>query len=78
MAEEPEQMLPQDRRTAGVIYNLVVDDQPAGYEEARAHQAVHQQQDTGGKQHAEGQQTQNGGDKPGPNGQRKPHHGQPF
>ena len=76
VSEEPEQMLPQDRRTAAAVDDLIVDDQPGRDEEARAEVAVEQQQDTGGEQNTEGQQAEDGGYEPGPDRERQAHHGE--
>ena len=46
MGQEPEQVLPEQRAAAaGDLQNSVVDEQPAGQEEARASQAVHELHD---------------------------------
>ena len=67
MAEEPEQVLPQQRRAALVIHDVrVADHQPAGNEEAGAGDAVQQQQDARRQQHAERQQAENRGDRTRP------------
>ena len=58
MAEEPEQVLPQQRRTALVPGDhLIGDHQAAGNEEARARDAIEQQQDARREQNAERQQS---------------------
>src|SRR5215467_8281812 len=49
VTEEPEQMLPQDRRAARMIsYQLAVDDLVSGNEEASPSQVLKQQQDSAG------------------------------
>src|SRR4029077_4849882 len=72
MAEEPEKVLPQERRAALVPGNhLVRDHEAAGNEEAGSREAIEKEQDASGEKNSEGQQTKNRGDKPGPAGQRK-------
>ena len=72
MAEEPEQVLPQKRRTALVPGDhLIGDHEPAGNEEACAGKAIEQEQDAGREEHAERQQAEDRGDEPGPAGQRQ-------
>ena len=73
MAEEPEQVLPEERGAALVIDDLVGDDQAAGNEEAGSRAAVEQQQNARCQQNAKGQQTENRGDEPRPAGQRHAH-----
>ena len=72
MAEEPEQVLPQQRRAALVPGDhLVGDHQAAGNEKAGAGDAVQQQQDAGREEHAERQQAEDRGDEPRPAGERQ-------
>ena len=63
MSEEPEQMLPQQRRAALVAHDLAVHHHQRNVE-AGAEVAIEQQQDAGRKQHAERQQSENRGDEP--------------
>jgi hypothetical protein len=53
MSEEPEQMLPQQSRSAGVRQDLIVDHQVRGDEEAGSGDVIENQQDAGGHQHRE-------------------------
>src|ERR1700739_264412 len=67
MSEEPEQVLPQERRTALVPSNdLIRNDQPAGNEETGAREAIEQKQDARREQYAESQQCKDRGYEPGP------------
>ena len=53
------------------IWSLII--RPAGQEETGAGGAVQNQQHAGGQQHGETQQPEDGGDQPGPAGQRHAH-----
>ena len=76
MPEEPEQVLPEQRRAALMVGDdLVVDHQAGRQEEAGADRAVEQQQHARGKQHGETEQSEDGGDQPGPAGERHAHQG---
>ena len=75
MAEEPEQMLEQNRRAAVVIQRH------AGlyhrrHEERGAQQGVEQHHNGRHQQGREGEQTQHGGHEDAPHAQGQPHHGQ--
>src|ERR1017187_356463 len=78
MAKEPEQMLPEQRRSAFVIQNLVADQQAARHEEAGSGGAVENQQNSGGQPHGESQQGQDSRYKPGPAGQGQAHERHPL
>ena len=54
VAEEPEEVLPEERRSARVRLQLVAEDQTRRDEEAGARHAVEDEQDAGGQQHREG------------------------
>ena len=73
MAEEPEEVLPQQRRAASVVDELVAHHEARRDEEACSAHAVEQQQDARGKEHGEGKQHQDGRDKPSPTGERQAH-----
>src|ERR1039458_5612265 len=66
MAKEPEQMLPEQRRSALDRKSPVADQQAARHEEAGSGGAVENQQNSGGQQHGESQQGQDSRYKPGP------------
>ena len=73
MTEEPEQVLPQQRRAAGVGLQLIVDDQVRGHKEAGTGNVIQNEQNAGGHQHRKRRQTNAGGDEPGPDGERQAH-----
>ena len=56
MAEEPEQVLPQQRMSTGVLDQFAAQHNAAGNEETRPAGSVEDQQNRGGKQHRECQQ----------------------
>src|SRR2546427_10971209 len=74
MAKEPEQVLPQKRRAAFVPCKLAIDRNQRN-KKAGAEIPVHQQQDACRKKHAERQQSEDGGDEPGPDREWHAHHG---
>ena len=74
VSEEPEQVLPQQRRTAFVPHDLSVHHYQRNVE-AGSQIAIQQQQNACREQNAERQQSQNRGDEPRPAGQRHAHHG---
>ena len=63
MSEEPEQMLPQKRRATFVSHDLAIHHDQRNIK-AGPEIAIQQQQDAGGKQNPEGQQSENRGDEP--------------
>src|SRR5581483_11371936 len=75
MSKEPEQMLPQQWRSATVLHEVSADAQSTGHEEACAQVAVHEQQDARGQQHTKSQQSQDSRNEPSPTGQGHSHHG---
>src|SRR5580700_12074620 len=74
MSEEPEQMLPQQRRTTLVAHDLTVHYDQRDIE-AGAQIAIEQQQNTSGEQNTESEQPENRRNKPCPNSERQTHHG---
>ena len=71
MAEEPEQVLPQQRRPARMRGDgRIGHHQPAGNEEARSRHAIEQQQQARGKQDPERQQPEDRRYQPCPHRQR--------
>ena len=66
VAEEPEQVLPEQWRAALVRDQLIADYQAAGNEEARPADAVEQQQNASRQKNRKRQQRQNRSRKPGP------------
>ena len=78
MAEEPEQVLPEQHvAVAGDLDPLPADDQAARQEEARVRQAIHPLQHRGGLQGRKGQEQQERGDELRPDEERQPEPGQP-
>ena len=77
MAEEPEEVLPQERRTASVTRELAVDGDQR-HEEAGAEVAIHEQENATREKNAEREQAQDSRDEPRPAGQRHAHHGHAF
>ena len=73
MTKEPEQVLPKQRRTAGVRLHLVADHQIRRNEEAGSGNPVKNKQQTCRQQDRERQQTNAGSDEPGPGAQRHAH-----
>src|SRR5215470_14679562 len=73
MAEEPEEMLPQQRRATSVPGKLAVDGADR-QKETRTNVAVHEQENARRKEDAEGKQTEDCGDEPRPAGQGHAHH----
>ena len=72
VAEEPEQVLPQQRvAAAGDLSALAADDQPARQEEAGAGEAIHALQDRRGLQRRKGEQQQERGDELRPDEERQ-------
>ena len=51
MSEEPEQVLPQQSRSAGVRQDLVIDDRVRRHEETGSGDVIENQQNAGGHQH---------------------------
>ena len=79
MAEKPEQVLPQKRRTALVPSDdLVRDHESAGNKEACARNAIEQEKNARREEHAERQQAKNRRDEPCPHSQGQAHHGHAF
>ncbi len=66
MSEEPEQVLPEQSRSAGVRLQLVIDDQIRRDEEAGSGHVIENQQNAGRHQHRECRQAHAGGDEPCP------------
>ena len=58
MSEEPEQVLPEQRRSAGVRLQMVADDQAGRDEKAGARHAIEDQQQASGQEHRKGEQAQ--------------------
>src|SRR5437870_1328071 len=70
MAEEPKEMLPEERRAAFVVDDPAADDEACRGEEAGASGTIEQKEDASREENAEGQQAEDGGDEPRPAGQR--------
>src|SRR5258706_5177844 len=75
MAEKPEEVLPKQRRAAGMILEAVADDETRRDEKARPGHAVENQKQARGKQHGECEQADAGRDEPGPSAYRHAHQG---
>ena len=73
MAKEPEQILPQKRRTGGMVQNHAVDDINGREEEAGAEVTIAEQHSTRRQQNTERGHHHAGGHKPGPHRQRHLH-----
>ena len=73
MAEEPEQVLPQQWRSGGMVQNDAVHDVDRWKEEAGAEVAIAEQHATRRQQNAEGRHHHAGSHEPGPRGQRHLH-----
>src|SRR5712692_1494272 len=73
MTEEPEKVLPKQRRTTLMSGELTVNGAQR-QKEAGADVAVHEQKNASREQHSKRQQTQDGGDEPRPTRQGHAHH----
>src|SRR5260370_41216798 len=73
MTEEPEKVLPQQRRPALMSGELTVNGAQR-QKEAGTDVAVHEQKNASREQNSKRQQTQDGGDEPRPAGERHAHH----
>ncbi len=78
MTEEPEQVLPQQRRAAGMGLQLIVDDEVRGHKETGTGNVVQNEQNAGRHQHRKRRQTDAGGNEPGPDGERQAHQAHAF
>ena len=68
MAEEPEQVLPEQGRTAGILQHLVTHHHAGRIEEASAERAIENQKDASREQVCERKQPDARGYEPGPSG----------
>src|SRR5258708_13923701 len=75
MAEEPEQMLPEQRRTARMILQAIADDQSRRNEEACAGHAVEDEKQASRKEDGESEQAYARSDEPGPSANGHAHQG---
>src|SRR5215470_12474838 len=73
MTEEPEQMLPQQSRSAAALNRLSADDQSRRNEEAGSRITVQQKEKYRSQQDTEGEQAEDCGHKPRPAGKRHAH-----
>src|SRR6266851_1775210 len=73
MTEEPEKVLPKQRRTTLMSGELTVNGAQR-QKETGTDVAVHEQKNASREQHSKRQQTQDGGDEPRPAGQGHAHH----
>src|SRR5208282_88249 len=73
MTEEPEKVLPEQRRTTLMSGELAVNGAQR-QKETGTDVAVHEQKNASREQNSEGQQAEDGGDEPGPAGQGHAHH----
>ena len=78
MSEEPEEVLPEERRPARVRLESIAYDEPGWNEEAGASHAVEQKQNAGGKQNRERDESDYRGDEPGPGGKWHSRQRHPF
>src|ERR1700733_288120 len=73
MAKEPEQMLPQQRRSAGMRLHLIADNEAAGNKETGAADVVEDQENARREQNRERKKAQHRGNQPSPHSQRHAH-----
>src|ERR1035438_4723483 len=73
MTEEPEKVLPEQRRTTLMSGELTVNGAER-QKEAGTDVAVHEQKNSSREQNSKSQQAQDRGDEPGPAGQGHTHH----
>ena len=70
VSEEPEEVLPEQRRSTSGREDGVADTQVSGNEEGGTEEAVAKQEDARGQEHGKRQQREDGGYKPVPTGER--------
>src|SRR5580698_3348392 len=73
MSEEPEQVLPEESRSAGVGQDLVADHKIRGYEEAGSGDVIENEEDAGGHQDGERGQSHQRGNEPRPGAEWEAH-----
>src|SRR5262249_46488023 len=78
MSEKPEQMLPEEWRTAGMRLQTIADHQASGYEKTRACDSIQDEQQARGEEDSEGEQTDAGSNEPGPGAKRHASEGHSF
>ena len=78
VAEEPEQMLPQDRRAARMRLYDILDVKPCGNKETRPGISIQKEKYATGKQYRKRQKREHGGREPGPARERHAHQRHAF